>query len=611
MKILGISGFEGSVPFKQANWPGLTDREYRIVQGLDSAAALFVDGELVAAAAEERFNRRKHSGDFPLGAISYCLAEAGLSIGAIDEIAHGFDYRPHQVAYSLDPATAQLYREVLSREAVVSQVARLLDGFPSAGVQHVDHHLAHAASAYLCSGWEECLVLVIDGMGETQSASVYRARAGKLEKLVEMPARDSIGILYSVVTLHLGFDFNADEYKIMGLAPYGDPERFRPLFEQAVRLNPNGTVSVPLLHINRSRAERETYAATRSYLEQHLVKARLPEDDLTDDHRDAAAALQQCLDRVLLHICKSFGRQTGLRRLALAGGVALNCTANGRLLRSGAFDELFVQPAAGDDGSALGAAALRAALHGEIRNRRIPTPFLGPAYSPASVTQALRQFSSHIEVRQFENLFQTCEEAARLIAAGYVIAWYRGRMEFGPRALGHRSVLADPGHPEMRDRINAMVKMREAFRPFAPAASLREAARWFDIPRGTELPYMITTVDVRREYRSQLPAVTHVDGSARLQTVSPEDNRAFHTLLEAVGRKTGREMVLNTSYNVKGQPIVNTPEQALETFLGCGIDYLFLEDRLIRRKPEVANGDARHRRTTLPDPAQLERLRHV
>jgi len=611
MKILGISGFADSIRFKRTHWPSLSEREYRIVQGLDSAAALLVDGELVAAAAEERFNRKKHSGDFPSGAISYCLAEAGLSLDALDEVVHGFDYSPHKLPYSLDPISARLYREILSREAVVGQVRQRLDGFPSQRVYHVEHHLAHAASAYFCSGWEECLVLVIDGMGETQSASVYRARAGKLEKLVELPARDSIGILYSVVTLHLGFDFNADEYKIMGLAPYGNPERFRSLFEQAVRLNPDGTISVPLLHINRSRSERESYAATRNYLEQHLVKARLPEDDITDDHRDAAAALQQCLDRVMLHICTSFGIRTGLRRLALAGGVALNCTANGRLLRSGAFDEIFVQPAAGDDGSALGAAAFRAALHGEIRNVRIPAPFFGPAYTKRVVAQTLEQFSERIEVVQFENLFDACEEAARLIAEGYVIGWYRGRMEFGPRALGHRSILADPGHPEMRDRINAMVKMREAFRPFAPAVTLREASRWFDLAPGSELPYMITTVNVREEYRSQLPAITHVDGSARLQTVSPEDNRAFHTLLEAVGRKTGREMVLNTSYNVKGQPIVNTPRQALETFLGCGIDCLFLDEALVRRRCGRYQDDSIRRYNRAPAQAELERLRHV
>ncbi|HJU09549.1 MAG TPA: carbamoyltransferase C-terminal domain-containing protein, partial [Candidatus Binataceae bacterium] len=453
--------------------------------------------------------------------------------------------------------------------------------------------------------------VVIDGMGESQGASLYEARAGKLAKLTEIPARDSIGILYSLVTLHLGFDFNADEYKIMGLAPYGDARRFRRFFEHAVQLAPGGTISVPLLHLNRSRAERETYAVTRKYLEEHLVKARLPQDQLTDDHRDVAAALQECLNRAMLHICTCFGQRTGLRRLALAGGVALNCTANGALLQCGAFDELFVQPAAGDDGSSLGAAAFRAAVQGEIRNRRIPVPFLGPSYNERRIVESLQRFGGEIECMHFDGLNDACDHAARLIAAGHVIGWYRGRMEFGPRALGHRSILADPAHPEMRDRINAMVKMREAFRPFAPAVTLREAPRWFEVASGTELPYMITTVNVRQEYRRQLPAVTHVDGSARLQTVAPEENAAFHTLLEAVGRTTGREMVLNTSYNVKGQPIVNTPQQALETFLNCGIDCVFLENSMVRRKQRSPSQEMAGSPSRASDQMQLERLRYI
>ena len=586
MKILGISGFEQSVPFKKSHWTGLDEREYRIAQGHDSAAALFVDGALIAAAAEERFNRNKHTGDFPVGAISYCLAEAGLSLRDIDEIAHNFDYAPYRAAYSLDPITAELYREVFSREATVAQVYRYLDGYPVGRVRHVNHHLAHAASAYFCSGWQECLVLVVDGMGEIHSASVYHARHGKLQNLCEIPARNSIGILYSVVTLHLGFDFNADEYKVMGLAPYGNSERFRSFFEHAVELCEDGTIRIPVLHMNQSRDERENYLATRQNLEDHLVKARHPNDEITDEHRDVAAALQECLDRVMLHVCGHFGRRTGLRRLALAGGVALNCTANGKLLQSGLFDAIFVQPAAGDDGSALGAAAFRAAQNGGIRNVRIPVPFYGPAYPLSKIDKALEEFADRIEVARYASLEQTCAEAARLIAEGRVLGWYRGRMEFGPRALGHRSILADPGRLEMRDRINAMVKMREAFRPFAPAVTLQQADRWFDIAPGTELPYMITTVNVHQECRRQLPAITHVNGSARLQTVSPKDNYEFHTLLEAVGKTTGREMVLNTSFNVKGQPIVNTPREAIETFLNTGIEFLFLEDSLVRRRAE-------------------------
>jgi carbamoyltransferase len=589
MKILGISGFEDSVSFKKAHWPGCDEREYRMVQGLDSAAALFIDGELIAAAAEERFNRKKHSGDFPIGAISYCLAEAGISLSGVDQIVHAFDYAPYRFAYSLDRTTKRLYDEVFSRDALLAKVRRYLGNYPEGRVRHLAHHLAHAASAYYCSGWDECMVAVIDGMGEFQGASIFAARAGKLEKLAEISAHDSIGILYSLITYHLGFDFNADEYKIMGLAPYGDPEHYRPFFDDAVRLNPDGTLTIPLLRINRTRKERENYLATRSYLENALIEFRHPDDLISDQHRDVAAALQKCLDRVMIHLCGTFAKRTGLRRLALAGGVALNCTANGRLLKSGLFDDIFVQPAAGDDGSALGAAAFAAASGGSIRNRRIPTPFYGPAYSSAAIEGALAKFGDRIEVDRFNSFDAACHRAAELIAQGRVLGWYRGRMEFGPRALGNRSIIADPGRPEMRDRINSMVKMREAFRPFAPAVSLNAVHRWFDVPERTQMPYMITIVDVRREYRGRLPAVTHVDGSARLQTVSPVDNPQFHSLLVAVGQTTGREMVLNTSFNVKGQPIVNTPDEALDTFMHCGIDCLFLENTLIRRKAVDAN----------------------
>jgi len=347
---------------------------------------------------------------------------------------------------------------------------------------------------------------------------------------------------------------------------------------------PDGSIHIPTLRLNRTRDEREYYAASRKYLDDNLIKERRPDQEIADDHCDVAAALQEFLDEVMLHICGHFGKASGLRRVALAGGVALNCTANGRLMRSGLFDEIYVQPAAGDDGSALGAALYRASLAGEIHNARLAPPYLGPAHTTEKIEAAIGEFGDCIQVRRYETLAETCTEAARLIAEGRVIAWYRGRMEFGPRALGHRSILADPGRPEMRDRINAMVKMREAFRPFAPAVSLEQVDQWFDVPPMTELPYMITTVDVREEYRSQLPAITHVNGSARVQTVSGKDNPQFHTLLQAVGRITGREMVLNTSFNVKGQPIVNTPQEAICTFLGTGIEFLFLEDVLVSRR---------------------------
>jgi carbamoyltransferase len=584
VNILGISGFERAMPFKRAHWPGLQEREYRISQGHDSAAALVVDGRPVAACAEERLNRGKHSALFPALASRYCLSEAGLILDDLDEIAHSFDYSPYRPAYSLSAPTLKLFDEVFSRRALVELVERDFPGFPAERVFQVPHHLAHAASAYFTSGWDECLTIVIDGMGEVTSATAYHARAGRLEKLLEISAQDSIGVLYSVVTLHLGFDFNADEYKIMGLAPYGDPRRFRQFFCDAVHLLDNGAYTVPLLRLNRSREERENYLATRAHLAEHLIAARAEDAEITQDHCDVAAALQECLDRTILHLCGTLGREHGMRRLAMAGGVALNCTANGRLRRAGVFDEIYIQPAAGDDGSALGAALYRASLRRDVRNERFAVPFLGPSHPAAAIDSAIAEFADRVAVTRFPDLAGACVEAARQIAAGRVVAWYRGRMEFGPRALGHRSILADPSHPEMRDRINSMVKMREGFRPFAPAVTREQAHVYFDVPAGTELPYMIVIEQVRAEHRDSLPAVTHVDGSARVQTVDARENLEFHTLLKAVGAATRRPMVGNTSINLKGQPIVNTPREAIETFLRSGMDALFLENTLVARR---------------------------
>ncbi len=583
MKVLGISGLENSVSFKKAKWPGLDEREYRIAQGMDAAAALVVDGKLVSASEQERFDRRKHTGRFPIDAIQFCLRDSGISLDEIDEIAHGFDYAPYRDLYQRDEVSRELYKEVFSRDALVSQVRRDLPGFPENRIFSVNHHLAHAASAAYTSGWDECLVVVNDAMGETESLSVYDFHDGELEKLHTISANDSIGILYSLITLHLGFDFNSDEYKIMGLAPYGDRRRFRSFFEKVVELRDDGSIRIPILKLNQSREERESYLATRSWLDKHLIPRRLENHSVNSNHEDVAASLQECLERVVMHVCEHFGKKTGLRRLALAGGVALNCTANGKLFYSRLFDEVYVQPVAGDDGVALGAALYRTSLAQPIPNRRFPAPLFGPKYSKSEIEAAIQRFHSKIKWQHFDSFEATCDYAARLIAEGRVIAWFRGRMEYGPRALGNRSILADPRRPDMRDRINAMVKKREAFRPFAPACSVEEAHQWFDVAPHTELPYMISVVDVRPEVRAQFPAITHVNGSARLQTVSVDDNPDFHALLLAVGKSTGRQMVLNTSFNVKGQPIVNTPVEAIETFLGTGIEHLFMENFHVTR----------------------------
>jgi carbamoyltransferase len=584
MRILGISGLANSEAYKRSRYPGLDRSEHRIRQGLDSAAALLCDGEIAAAAAEERFTREKQTGAFPVRAINYCLAEQGLRIDQIDAFVHAFDYAPYEQVWRMDTSSADMYDAVFSRAALLREVKRHFPGFPESRVHHVSHHLAHAASAYFTSGWDDCLTVVVDGMGEVHAATVYRAHKNELRKLHEISALHSIGILYSLITLHLGFDFNGDEYKIMGLAPYGDPRQYRGFFERAVQFRSNGSICIPALGLNRTREERDNYTATRRFLEQQLGPRRTSDEEITAYHRDLAAALQEWLENAMLHICAHFQKQTGIRRLALAGGVALNCTTNGKLMRSGLFDEIYVQPASGDDGAALGAALQWAASHDRVSNRRLPVPFFGPASTASELAAALAEHAGHINVTHFPSLEIACAEAADWIARGRVIAWHRGRMEFGPRALGNRSILADPGHPEMRDRINAMVKKREAFRPFAPAVSAEQAHTWFDIPTGAELPYMIMIVNVREHHRRALPAITHVNGSARVQTVSAKDNRDFHSLLKAVGKTTGREMVLNTSFNVKGQPIVNTPTEAIKTFLGTGIQGLFLENYLITRK---------------------------
>lgn len=590
MKIIGWSGFENAMAFKQDEFPGLDLREYRIVQGQDSAAALVIDGDIIAAAAEERFNGRKHSGAFPAGAIRYCAAEAGIGVRDIDAFVHAFDYGAYRFHHTLSDLAKRRYRKVYSREAILELFGRSLPEVENREekLHHVEHHIAHAASAYYTSGWDECLVAVLDGMGEVHSITVWHACDGRLENLHKQSANNSLGVLYSLVTLHLGFDFNSDEYKIMGLAPYGDPAKFRAFYDEHVQLLDGGGLRIPILSLNKTPSEREVYERTRAFLTENLIAPRKPDDEIEDVHRDVAAALQECLNRAIHHIGSHFAKTTGLRRLAMAGGVALNCTANSKLLDSNAFDEIYVQPAAADDGAALGAALAYAATEDKVRNLRMAVPFLGPAYAPSELDRAIEQYADRIEVERFESCSDTCAAAAQCIANGQVIAWFRGRMEFGPRALGHRSILADPGHPEMRDRVNAMVKMREAFRPFAPAVTLETVHDWFEVDPGAELPYMIFIVRVREEHRAALPGITHVDGTARVQTVAADTNPSFHELLKHVGDTTGREMVLNTSFNVKGQPMVNTPEEAIETFLGTGIDVLFLGEAAVRRVPTDA-----------------------
>jgi carbamoyltransferase len=587
VNVLGFSGLHTSVSFKRRELPGLPPRAYRIVQGLDAAAALAGPDGIMAAAAEERFTGDKGTGAFPARAIASCLAAAGLAPRDVDLVAHGFAYEPLRALFETSGIEfrKKQFREVYAPDV---QLELLREHFPGVAWEtrlvHVPHHLAHAASAFFLSGLEESLILVADGSGEMESATVALGRGNEITILKTIPVLHSLGLLYGVATLHLGFEFALDEYKVMGLAPYGDPRRLFQTFMDLVELQDDGGFAIPALARNRSLEERETYAGTLRMLEDKLGPPRQPEEDITQHHMDVAAALQAALQAALLHLLRHFGRETGQRHLCMAGGVALNCSANGAIRRSGMFDRMFVQPAAGDDGSALGAALyVQRQRDPGVRYARMGLPLWGPAFDDAAIARELARLGCpHTVFDRFEDL---ALEVARRIAGGEIVGWFQGAMEFGPRALGGRSILADPRDPGMRDRLNALVKKREAFRPFAPAVAAEAAREYFDIAEGDEPTYscMLLVAPLRDRYLGQFPAVTHVDGSARVQTVARQDHPRFWTLLQRLGEITGSPMALNTSFNVRGQPIVCSPEEAVKTFLAAGLDALAIGRCLVVR----------------------------
>jgi carbamoyltransferase len=581
MICIGISGLSEAVDFTQATFPGRDSREYRMTQGHDSAAAIVVDGEIVAAVAEERLSGQKHTGAFPIQSIRYCLDQAKVDISEVDILAHSFSYEPYRWIYNRNSHSKMLYGCVLSPKSLASTVARQLPALPEDRIRAVDHHLSHAASVYFTSGWNDSLVLVMDGMGEVCSTSAYVGHGKSLRRIGRISASNSIGLLYSLVTYHLGFEFNADEYKIMGLAPYGDADRYADFFRNEVRLTRHG-IEIPLLKLNKTPEQKTFYLSSRDYLAQHLGPPRHPKEPITDVHRDIAASLQRRLEEVVLHIAGYYQAATGMRLLSLAGGVAMNCTANGKLRKAGLFDEIFISPASGDDGSALGAALACSA--GALPRRRLRQAYLGPAVCGDEIAAAIRAHHDQVEVQSPETAEEVCEIAARLLAEGKVLAWHRGRMEFGARALGNRSILADPRIATMRDRVNEMVKKREGFRPFAPAVLVEEASRWFDVDPSAEVPFMTTVVQGAPNNCQELPAVTHVDGSARVQTVKCSDNPSFYMLIEAFRKLTGIGVLLNTSFNVQGQPIIAKAYDAIATYLSTNLDALVLENHIITRR---------------------------
>lgn len=585
MRVLGISGMHNSVEFKRRELPGLDPRAYRIVQGLDAAAALVTDQGVISAAAEERFTGEKASGAFPLNSLDFCLQQADLEMSDVDCVAFAFDYRPSPLTASSDYAQ-KLYDQVYSADA---KRALLAEHWPEPDWERrfvpVRHHLAHAASAFHLSGFERSLVLVADGMGEQESTTVAVGEGKDLRILHSVPALHSLGTLYGAVTLYLGFSFGMDEYKVMGLAPYGDRRRFADHLTQIVELGPEGRFVVPVLAENEDWRERETHAGTMRALTRLFGPAREPGAPVEQRHMDVAAAVQSVIEAALMHVLRHFAAQTGADRLCLAGGVALNCTANGLIERSGLFEDIFVQPAAGDDGAALGAALqvhTQRAEH-DVRGRMV-MPYWGPEFDEATVGRALAA-EPDCRSERCEDFGRLVDTTARRIADGEVVAWFQGRMEFGPRALGNRSILADPRHPGMRDHLNSLIKQREDFRPFAPVVRHEDARRFFALEEGSEdrHAHMLFVVPVREEYRDRLPAITHVDGTARVQVVRREHNPRLWQLIGAFGELTGIPVLLNTSFNLRGQPIIRDPQTAVATYLRSGLDHLVLGNHFVSR----------------------------
>jgi len=590
MNVIGISGVHQNIAFKVREFPGLSKRQYRINQGFDSAAALVGCDGVVAAAAEERFTREKATGDFPVRAIEYCLQAGNIRIGDVEFLAHGFAYEPYQSAFQEQDHSRKQYEELFSPDV---QKRHLRQHFPDEDWDRkfvaVPHHLAHAASAFYPSGFDESLILVSDGMGEIHSMTVAVGKGTEIKILRQIPAFHSLGILYGVFTLHLGFCMGMDEYKVMGLAPYGNPRRHFDQLMDLVSLKSDGTYTIPAFASDKTPLEKETHDGILSLLAERFGPPREPHSQITLDHQDIAAALQAVLQACQLHVLRHFKRETGQTRLCMAGGVALNCSVNGVLRRSRLFERMFVQPASGDDGCAVGAALFAQKLQDPgFRPRRMQMPLWGPEFGETEIRQALEQRPDCVGTRMgcFEEL---CHEVAARLAAGEIIAWFQGRMEFGPRALGNRSILADPRDPDMRERINRLVKKREGFRPFAPVVTSESARQFFEINPGDEesFAHMLYVAQVLAEFRAKLPAITHVDGSARVQTVSPDDNPRLFKLLKAFEAITGLPIVLNTSFNVMGEPIVCTPAEAINTFRNARLDALVLGDYLVE-----AVGDA-------------------
>ena len=579
----------------------------------DAAAALLRDGRIVAAAQEERFSRRKNDERFPIRAAEYCLREAGIEAAALDAVVF-YDKPITKFARMLEtylavaPGGWYTFPHVLpgwlSEKLDLRRTLREeLPGLPGdCPILFTEHHQSHAASAFFPSPFEEAAVVTIDGVGEWATTTIGRGRGREIELLQELRFPHSLGLLYSAFTHYCGFRINSGEYKLMGLAPYGEPRFVETILRELIDLKDDGSFRLNLDYFNYLRGTTMTNAR---FDRLFGGRPRPPETPVEQRHMDVARSVQEVTGEIMLRLARHAREVTGLPRLCLAGGVALNCVGNGRVLREAGFDELWIQPAAGDAGGALGAAL--AAWHGHFGGAREPKrgdsmqgSLLGPEFDNAEIEECLRRHGA---------VYERTDEAALLdrvvqrLNAGQVVGWFQGRMEFGPRALGSRSILGDPRSERLQSLMNLKVKFRESFRPFAPAVLRERVGGFFELE--TDSPYMLLVAPVREALRhpvppglkglellhaprSTIPAVTHVDFSARVQTVGPEANPRFRALLERWEAATGCPVLVNTSFNVRGEPIVGTPDDAYRCFVNTGMDWLAMGDFLLDRTRQPA-----------------------
>jgi carbamoyltransferase len=600
----------------------------------DSAAALVADGRIIAAAQEERFSRKKHDARFPRRAVEYCLREGGATLDQLDHIVF-YDkpflkferlletylaFAPRGLA-SFSMAVPLWVKEKLFQKLLLKRELEALG--LNAGLEtkllFAEHHQSHAASAFFPSPFTEAAVLTMDGVGEWATTSMGVGRGNSLEILKEIHFPHSLGLLYSAFTYYAGFKVNSGEYKLMGLAPYGDPKFAGRILDQLIDLKPDGSFRLNLAYFDYCAGLRMTNAR---FDELFGGPPRPPDAPLTQRQMDIAASIQAVTDEAVLRLTRAIAAETRLPNLCLAGGVALNCVANGRVLRDGRFARLWIQPAAGDAGGALGAALC--GYHLFKAQPRAPLnaldamegSYLGPRFAQEDVERRLKQVGAIYSVLPDRELIAATVGA---LVDGRAVGWFQGRMEFGPRALGARSILGDPRSPTMQSVLNLKVKYRESFRPFAPSVLAEEAGKWFDLD--AESPYMLIVADVAHRHRramspaeqrlfgieklnvprSTIPAVTHVDYSARVQTVHRETNPRYHDLLTAFHQRTGCPILVNTSFNVRGEPIVGTPEDAFRCFMGTDIEVLVLGDCFLRKEDQDLRLKLDYRTRFAPD----------